>query len=1333
MPQVTFTRINPVGPAHALRDDELQTATNIDLSFGQGALIPRRGSTVFGTVTAGQSLGQIFRNYNLPDNIGGNSFYVTDGAGSVYRGSAGSWTKIVNGGHADISGINSFGTYAIIASGAQYFKDDGTNCTEWIKQSPGTPTVVVQTLAPLVPTGTFSSQIHGTSITAGSTGTADTDANFNINFEINYGSAQDFNTNSGHTIGDFGVHFVDLAFSDPGAVVSITQLWSIGDLTYSNYFRAKAVPGQIVPDSAQADPNILIDSQLSIPGSSSIPLTQDDRERMIAAIRSNNRSAVSIPVKVTTGFNPWAVARPDFDFVGRSNDVAGTEMWTNILGIYWAIECSGTCTATIRSCSIDGSQDYPLTDLDVGYAWWQTFATLDASGNKIGESAPSPSSTRIKMQNSQAKVTYAGGPSGGAHGITHLITYRQGGYTRDAYAVNTISIGVANYGTVTDSLNDIQALSINMPMLRNIYSPSDFPGNVVTIAEPWAERVFFGETNNLRWSLPGQVDAIPKTSRVRVSNIGDNLKAIIPWPPGLVLVNQYSVFEFTGSDLENGDFLVQRSGSKHGSVAPRVPIRTPHGIPLLHYDGLTMYIPGQGIDSEIPWLINDYGDMFRGAGASDPAALKGSRIPAINRSHIDLSCAAYTDGKLYLACATGSDAVPRTIYVIDFSTKQCWWYYYNNIPGIRSLFWDHQDSRLFAGTSDGRIMQLETGTLDANTVGGTTGIVPWNALSKAWSVVTENILENVFVEAKYFGTPGALLMNADMDGGGVAIGTFTTLGRSWSNFPLNGTFNNFIDFSFFGFAGGTSTTEIYQLNFDLLPQPPRVQYYRANFETKGYEGDKLWDVGYYDLALRGTVLANSVQAVTFIDGVAVMTTTCIATNTERHIFEQSFPPETYGRVAYTTYTILPGAIPFQIYATQYDARPEPPKVNYWRTDIQSLDENICDGYDVDINPNGTVTSTCFVDNVAVATDTIIGTKRQSYSNGLGRELYGRTIYAQYTGTGLKHYKTWWDLRHEPDRTDTFVCDKKSSGQEMEWKVFKPEINPLGATVLATVTADVEGVALQLSTHTITGNERLQYTFSLPVRTFARTIWAGYQVQGGGVFKHYSTDFDGDPEPARVTSYRTGPTPFPSSNYLKTWLPHLDCLGNTILGTLIVDDVALTTGTFTGTAQQWYTVGLDLSGANALQTGSRWEAVYNSSGPGSRFKHYETKLESEAKPFGKPSWAYSYRKLGGTSQIDMVRYLSLELEGTPGSTCTYFIDINGTQFTTSTVVLGTGPTWYDRLPVPPGARGYLFQVRLRCPSNFKPYKVNLDLAQEGIKHLVRRESHGTPQSPSEPHA
>lgn len=1324
--QATFNEVNAVSPAHSLGDGQVASGVNIDFGLGQGAIYPRRGVRVEGTIST-DPVNQLFRLYRN-DNFGNSQFYALDSSGTVWRGSGASWTAILSGGNStDRCGISSYGTWAIIANGNQFLKDDGTNTTEWIKQVPAAPSIAVATLTPIkYDTGSFN-VTEGDLVTGTSTCTAASDATSNritFSMTLNGSSGVNLTSNGSELIGDFGVHFVDLAFDNPSNVSRITQDWSVGDDTFYSYWHGDLFPqnslvpfvdGQVVNPSSQPNPNDLIDSLLNVGTSSNDPISQDNRESMLAAIRANNQTAAAVITRLSNTFAPWAMSRPDLTFVGTWTNATGDSPWSQVFAVRYTIEFIGLTTATIRNPEIWGAQNFPLTDINVGYAWWQTYAQLDDNDNVVGESGPSDASPRVQMQNAQAVVTQTGTATGTIHGITHMITYRQGGYTRDAYAVSTVPYGTF---TITDTTNDIQALSDDFVLDRSILSAAEMPEAIEEIAEPFLDRVFLATGGEaIRWSLPGKFDSFPNESFTRVSVGGDPVMKIIPWAPGLVIVNRYSVYEMVGNDFENGDWILTKSGSRHGAMAPRVSIRTPFGIPLLSFDGLTMYLPGQGMDQEIPWLDHKYGDAFKGNESFGPAALKGNRIPAINKGQILSASAAYAQQKLYISAATGTGASVNTVYVLDFAIQKAWWYTYS--MSIRSLFWDADRDRLFATTDGGKIMRLEFAQGDAPEDSSSLLPVTWSVRTKKWSVPNDSCMEHAYIETEI--PTGAVLVKAIYDSTDTHSLSLSGVNRQWQYMPLNGSFANCVEFDISG-TNNSFVPSVYQINFDILSEPPRTLYWRSDYDEHNWTNDKLWDVAYHDVAMRGQA-AGTLTAVTFVDNTAVMTNSFLySAMTGRTVFMEAFPPETYGRVAYTTYA---SDHLFQHWETRYEARQEPAEINYFRSDITSLDENICDAWDCDINPNGTVTTTCFVDNIAVSTQTITGANRQSFTLTLPNEEYGRTIYAVFTGTQFKLYATWFHLRAEPDRWTNYVSPK-ISGPEHEWKVFTPELNCLGNTVLAT--SFVEGTAV--ATHTITGNGRLQYTFSMPIRTFGRTIWTVYNASSG-VFKRYPDDkepkqeYEGYPEPSRVTTWRTGPEPFPSSHYLKTWLPHLDPITGTVTGTLIVDDIVLQTASFTGDRQQWFTVGLDIDNSNAIETGSRWEAVYSASG---KFKHYETKLESESKPFGKSTWSYGYRKIGGSSQIDMPRFWSIEGESIGTATCTYFWDIDSTQFTTGTIVLnGSGPQFIDRISFPPGGRGRLFEFRLQGGSNnIKVSQVNLDMAAEGIKGLTRRQEQGMPQ-------
>jgi len=219
--QVNFTGgINPSAPAHLVADNEVVTATNIDFGLIEGALSPRRGSQLQNLINSGHSIFTLFRNYNNDASIASNQFYAIDDIGTVWRGSAGgSFSSILTGAAfgGDPSGISSFNQYAIIMSGGQKYKDDGTNTTELIKQVPAAPTVTISTLtgADLTNAGanTFTVTVGTLISSASTTMVFQTDAtSFAAQLLLNFASTPvNLNTNGTNTIGNFGVHFVDLS------------------------------------------------------------------------------------------------------------------------------------------------------------------------------------------------------------------------------------------------------------------------------------------------------------------------------------------------------------------------------------------------------------------------------------------------------------------------------------------------------------------------------------------------------------------------------------------------------------------------------------------------------------------------------------------------------------------------------------------------------------------------------------------------------------------------------------------------------------------------------------------------------------------------------------------------------------------------------------------------------------------------------------------------------------------------------------------------------------------------------------------------------------------
>jgi len=1297
--QLTFGGgANAVAPSHAVGEQEVITATNIDFGLEDGAAGVRRGNRKLGNCGS-SAITQIERRYTSP--IGSSPFYVVSGSALHRWSGTGAGTPIGPSANSARVGFSSYRDHAYLTVnlGPDAFKDNGTSTVDWVKVSPTTaPTIGSATLTGLdlndtwtVAEGTLGTQGAGTA-----TATTDEDTN-RIEFDMVL-TTTNLNTNGGNTIGDYGIDYLTVQFDYPSLIRRVSRDYSIGNADFTNYWHTEM--DVIMSYEAMPDTEDLVDSLLTKGDSTTDGVDEETRAAMTAWARTALRAPRTRISAAANSPNVWTVPRTKFELISKEDIPEG---WDDIKKVRVVIECYGQVIAIVKDWEIKGAETYPLNDADLGYAWWETWATIDGEGNIVDESAPSPPSARTQMQNSRALCTL--GAASSDTELTHRVLWRQGGYLRSPYPVGTATMG-AGTAVMTDTVSDMEVLSERREMPIDLLTQAAFPNNIVAASEPFHDRIFVGYANHLRWSKPGNPTAFPSFSEAVVSHSGDAIQALHSWGR-LVIVNRDSVYEMDGSIFEGSgqDWVLQRSGSKRGSFAPDSIIKTPYGILLLDWDGIYMYMPGQGVDVEVSWAMEKLADAFRGSLADDPATLKGSRVPPINRGYLQDSCAAYADGKVYIAMPTGSDTKARTVFVLDFRTKRVWWYTYAFY--IQSLFWDRQENRLLAGTSAGSIMQLEhriPETLD----NASTTSVGWSFKTRKWTTPNDTVVENIAVDH----AGDATVVKAIYDGTStVTVGTYTNTARDWKVSPLSGTVGNSVEFEFSGTRTASTQQAVYGVGWDALVEPTRVQYYKTDYFDADYDGEKQWDVLFSEMEVLGT---GSVYGTAYVDGVVIMTATITGPTAGKIIQSDSFPVDTYGDVAHVVYTAS-GSVYFKLWSTTYASRKEPPPVNSWKTDITSMEEQICDAVDVDINPNGTVLSTVYVDNTAVDTGTFIGTKRQSFTEALPNNTYGRTIYAVHNGTAFKHYQTWFHLREEPDRWTNFVTDR-TSGNEKEWKTVEIDVDCLAGTVLSTIYLDNSAIG----TYTFTGAVRQSAVKALPLKSHGRTIWAVHNASGSGKFKHYNTWFEGNDEPDRVLTAHHGPVALPSNANLKTWLTELDCLSGNVIGTFMADGTAISTDTFTGSENEIFVTELDITSA-ALTTATQVEAIYNGTAV---FKHYWTRLEMEPKPFGKKQWAFGYKKLGGASQLDMGRFWSLDIEPEGTATITSVWEIDGAAHQTNTLTF-TAREYRDRIAFDPGARGQLFQLRLSSGQNFEVYRAQVDMGRVGVKELSRSGYRGTP--------
>jgi hypothetical protein len=1294
--EFVFTGVDAVSAPHAIREGDVQAATNIDFGFTPGAAQVRRGCSTFRSVGT-NAIKTITRHYSNAWNIDNSPYYIVDNQTVVTRFIGTNSTVVASASGEYIPGIGAYKDHAYIALATVHVKDNGTNVTEWVKQAPGAaPTVSIGTGTLFEIAGTFTAA-EGT-VTATSTvggyvvTTATTDPVSNRLQLEGTPTSTNLAVRGTATIDDYGTDYLTISFSNPSVVTRVSRDYSIGSTDFANYWHSEI--DTTVTDVAISDPEKLIEG---------LNIDIATRDRLLDTVRTITRIPQVRINWASDAPNQWLVPRPLFQFVGSTNTPAG---WTNIQKVRIIVEATLPVEVTVTRWVLDGDEDYPLNDPDVGVTYFETWATLDANGNILGESAPGPPSATTKVQHGAGIVTSTSTATGTSHGITHRIFYRHGGYLPDAYAVATVTYATQ---TATDRKNDLDALTTNIALRRNIWAHSEWPGHVTSVSEPYYSRLFLGYGNKLAWTMPNAPDVIPKTSYTQVSHEGDAIQALLVWDR-LIIINRDSVYEMAGDVFEGtaANWVLQRSGAHRGSIAVRSIVKTPHGIPLLNYDGLTFYLPGRGVDVSVDWIDAQMSDVYKGAESYSPSALKGNRMPVAYRPYLFNSCAAYADDKLFLGLPTGTNTYPSTVFVCDFRQQKVWPYVYPFT--FTSMFWDSVDNRLLLGTTDGKVMLAEVGLLDTGTNGTATGI-PWSIKTRAWTAPSDTRLENIMVE--YEGSPG-MVVNAYYDSGtATAIGTLTGTVKDWQLFPMSATIANNVVFEITGTQGLGNSSTVYGLKFDALTEPPRVNFYRTEHAVKDTE--HLWDVAYADVEVvgtaTGTAFAGTLTGVVFVDNTAVATHSFAAPTNGRVRVPITLPAETYGYVAYTTYT----GVPFKHWTTLYDARPEPPRVNSYQTDpFGNGEESIVEGCDWEINPNGTVTSVAYVDNTAVATFTSTGTKRRIFNGSCPADTYGRLCHVVHTGTGFKHYRSWFHLRPEPDLHTSWVSEREVPSSEAWWKSVGMDFDCRGHSVTAKVYIDNTAVM----TKTLTGSGRDAYGYAYPAETYGGVGYVLYTSTGR--FKPYRTWYDREEEPDQLLFYATPVVALPSDNYVKTWSPEINPLGGTCTGVLYVDGTAVSTQSMTGTLRKRYEFGLP-----NVTVGKTIQARYSST---TNFKHYrnEDEFEFEPKPFNKTTWLVTYKKVGGATQLDMARFYSLEAEGTGTYTLTAVWDLDGTAFTTNTLTM-TGREYRDRVAFPPGARGYIFQQRVSSTTPFRVWKSNLDIEQIGVKGLSRRTFVGTPDA------
>jgi len=791
------------------------------------------------------------------------------------------------------------------------------------------------------------------------------------------------------TLGNYSTDFLLLSIPNQQSIVTIQRDLSIGDATFTNYWHSETTASAI--NDATIDP---VSAVLTAQGLQSIDQQQqalNANRGLLPHVGAGNTGSLP-PIRRTISKasisntpSPWAVSRSDYQFIGST----ANPDFTNIQAVRVIIEFNTVGqSAVISGFANFGGLGYCLNDQAAGISYYQTFARVE-NGIITHEGPASIPTVGSQCQYAHAAIVCASNTNTTA-GITHRVFYRTGGFLSDAYRVGSCTI-TSGTATIYDyALPDMTVIG-NPTLRRNLWTAippllgSGFLGVDAISPQPWQNRIWFGCRNLLFWSWPGIPSQIQTNSQVTVGNQGDIISAIHS-AQNLVIVNQASVYEISGSIFEgtNQNWTLNRTASRRGSIAPKTCVNTPYGIFLLSYDGCSFYRPGFGVDQELAWVYDKIGDLWKGTGAADPAALKG-RIPALNHLNIFNSSAAYKDGRVYLAVPTGSQKQPNTVFVLDIVHQKVWMHTYPF--NITVLFFDKVGNRLIAGTDQATLMQIETGLTDQGALGGGALGIAWSYTTREWTTPMDSMLENLQVE-----NIGTCTWLGDIDNTNTyTLGTTTSSVKSWSPVSLQGSVGDNLNFIFQGTQSGTYQS-VYGIQWDAVPLSNRVLFWQTDpvaVPSENYVKTWLADLNCFGGTCTGSVL---------VDGTVVQTATFISSNTagqvlRRRVFETGLPNITAGKNISVIYN---AASLFRHYDTQFEFEPKPFGKTTWLVTYKKAggvtQADLARFYAMDIEglATHTITSTWLIDGTTFSTNTL---------------TFGATDAGEETGI-VRNYMDW---------------------------------------------------------------------------------------------------------------------------------------------------------------------------------------------------------------------------------------------------------------------------------------------------------------------------------------
>lgn len=427
--------------------------------------------------------------------------------------------------------------------------------------------------------------------------------------------------------------------------------------------------------------------------------TPEDVKGIIASVGDQNVPS-SDPTTVPAG--TWvrlSAARKNFTLVGSPGTGFG---WNTVAWARLEFRNTGGSMGGISfsDLALNSSDEGTLTgDYKVVYRW------VRETDRYYETSPPSDESNEITLAANQLRVTIPGTAQNGADDqVTAIWAYVFGGFLDTFYRVG---VDVADPQLTTDLVidlikNEVQILTENERLEPYIDVPRD---NIIAIAGPWNGRLFTLTSEGYVFpSLQTSPSTFNTYQVIDLSNQGDPLW-MVKTSSGIHCGCERDVIFLAGTGDEDADRVVidlyphplnigtPPVDKSHFVDGNSILYRSTDGLITLASQGLT-HVPDDGMRL-----------LWRGQDRHGVSAL--NILTGRYRMTVDNKI-------LYVIVAEGATTEGSTVvYRLDLSSGKWSRLIYPN--PLLSIFND-PDGTTIAGTNDGKLLELEYGTGDANAV-----------------------------------------------------------------------------------------------------------------------------------------------------------------------------------------------------------------------------------------------------------------------------------------------------------------------------------------------------------------------------------------------------------------------------------------------------------------------------------------------------------------------------------------------------------------------------------------------------------------------------------------